>query len=182
MERELDRVQVLGHEPRFNSLQTGRYGESRTIRSRSHLKRRFVSIPFKREGTGKAVLEAQPLWKSVQCFHSLQTGRYGERSPVSYLKTNLILVSIPFKREGTWKVSWCRRDFLFSVYQVSIPFKREGTWKAVPEAKSSSGSLEFQFPSNGKGRGKVLLSVRALDKDTATRFQFPSNGKGRGKP
>ena len=87
-----------------------------------------VSIPFKREGTGKVWLKLIRI-RSYSGFHSLQTGRYME----SRFDTGE-------DRESDRK--------------VSIPFKREGTGKDRINWTLSFEGGEFQFPSNGKVRGK----------------------------
>ena len=62
-----------------------------------------VSIPFKREGTGKGLKRYRSL-SILLCFHSLQTGRHRESCiALSGAAGVIILVSIPFKREGTGK-------------------------------------------------------------------------------
>ena len=137
-----------------------------------------VSIPFKREGTWKVVIEGNEdnLYSS---FNSLQTGRYMERNSKGNLVTIDQEVSIPFKREGTWKDIVEVADADTTRIRVSIPFKREGTWKAVSFTGTKSSGYSFQFPSNGKvhGKGQCDTQRRVI----SITFQFPSNGKVHGK-
>ena len=90
----------------FNSLQTGRYIErsyccknddclskvSIPFQTGRYIERKYTwtskicstkefSIPFKREGTGKANVELPPRTQVSYSFHSLQTGRYRESLP-----------------------------------------------------------------------------------------------------
>ena len=110
-----------------------------------------VSIPFKREGTGKP--ETCRRRGSDSSFHSLQTGRHGETAS-------------------------CWSGVIWSRCRVSIPFKREGTGKQIMKAKTLSPRKVFQFPSNGKVRGNQNPhDGSSLDEFL---FQFPSNGKARG--
>ena len=91
----------------FNSLQTGRHGETCALELDQAESILRVSIPFKREGTGKHMKRFWRNWK--------------------------VSVSIPFKREGTGKPATQTVEQP-KPPKVSIPFKREGTWKGCCEA------------------------------------------------
>ena len=109
-----------------------------------------VSIPFKRESISKVYLSKTCI-KRIQCFNSLQTGKYIQS----------ILNVQPINPQE----------------KVSIPFKRESISKADGRYEIDIKSeLKFQFPSNGKVYPKSLLSALRLPRFCLA-FQFPSNGK-----
>ena len=115
----------------------------------------LVSIPFKREGTSKEInMDSVPSGQA-ECFHSLQTGRYRERTQ----KNPDIVIggdAFPFPSNG----------------------KVQG--KSFTSDRWFGTVFKVQFPSNGKGRGKPAQTT-LKDLLYFREFPFPSNGKGRGK-
>ena len=134
--------------PGFNSLQTGKRIQSH--RRDCTRRRRFVSIPFKRESGSKVD-------RMVQL--NILTAR----------------VSIPFKRE-----SGSKDHSLRVAWQEANKFQFPSNGKADPKSRAdvrntNNGTTTFQFPSNGKAdpkRKKKRSRTGAL-----SGFQFPSNGK-----
>ena len=87
-------------------------------------------------------------------------------------------VSIPFKREGKGRHDVERRKGN-GAKVVSIPFKREGKVDFQWEGNGSVLSDMFQFPSNGKVRGRPKPEDETIIVVSNKMFQFPSNGKVR---
>ena len=158
----------------FNSLQTGTHRES--VPTDVITLGKIVSIPFKRERTGKGRSSG---WGSciARWFQFPSNGKAHGKHVLGMAKSKGITVSIPFKREGTWKVVLC--NYCKYVPSVSIPFKREGTWKVARQFGNDGVTVTFQFPSNGKAHGKYVRTLRT--RHGCSSFQFPSNGKAHGK-
>ena len=111
----------------------------------------MVSIPFKREGTFRRILNVS-------------------------LVAVIVSVSIPFKREGTFRPKKSR----ISVDIPDPGFQFPSNGKAHSD-KPFSRSLRnprkmFQFPSNGKAHSDPQ-HLKYCQMNSCSVFQFPSNGK-----
>ena len=158
---------------RFNSLQTGKYIQSNSTRSKERLR-----------------------WRKG--FNSLQTGKYIQSPSGRLQKTRSHQVSIPFKRESISKVTLDSGLTVGKMYEFQFPsngkvypkgsmvsfFQKSGAWVSIPFKRESISKgkankftknlRKFQFPSNGKVYPKVSNNrINVI----GYKFQFPSNGK-----
>ena len=143
----------------FNSLQTGRYMESKSEFSRCGSDFTF-QFPSNGKEHGK-FLNRYGFSPDADSFNSLQTGRSMERDPARLIRTFPLSVSIPFKREGAWKVQ--KRPQVCGLCHVSIPFKREGAWKAVSPHQHRRLWLCFNSLQTGRSMERQCIRLRRKD-------------------
>ena len=110
----------------FNSLQTGKWRQSRKGRDRAFTESR-VSIPFKRE-SGDKVTSARGKNRLIsESFNSLQTGKWRQRHTCAKYVKN---IGKKFQFPSNGKVETKSQILIegslkFESWEVSIPFKRE---------------------------------------------------------
>ena len=164
--------------------------------------RDFVSIPFKREGTGKPLqMQIQELLQQMFQFPSNGKARGNQRSQ---LATTAVSILFQFPSNGKARGNKVIETVINGNIRISFQFPSNGKARGNIEHESEvQFSIQFQFPSNGKARGniararhplKMLLSFNSLQTGrhvetrvgtsveirTEDQFQFPSNGKARG--
>ena len=162
----------------FHSLQTGKFME-RYPDDAIKAELLFVSIPFKRESSWKAISSSSKPKTVGSSFHSLQTGKFMESEAPEKQADAQPEVSIPFKRESSWKVGRGVSYDEGNAQVVSIPFKRESSWKVVG-LFPTNGSLLKSFHSLQTGKCLERKIANAIA-GVLFEFQFPSNGKVLGK-
>ena len=137
----------------FNSLQTGKGGQSRNRRSGKTYREMFQ---FPSNGKGGSKLRTA-------------IARNGER---------LTPVSIPFKRERGVKVK-----YLINLTRTITPFQfpSNGKGGSKSEQQYLETVMNFGFNSLQTGKGGQSDIGRFIGSHRDYEFQFPSNGKGGSK-
>ena len=153
----------------FNSLQTGTHRQTFDVNVNEDFN--WVSIPFKRERTGRHLYYIK--YRHGPLFQFPSNGKAQADGSLEF--------------PGTTR------------HEVSIPFKRERTGRRLAIGVQNMDPLKFQFPSNGNAqadgshivdRSRLIQRFNSLQTGTHSqthhlngggtrqevKFQFPSNG------
>ena len=174
-------MSVFGDEEYYESGQARLFKWENRFRLPSEIStrsRKGLSIPSKREGTGKAITTQMEKMQVATSFNSLQTGTHRERTHQQAGQC-VGLRKFQFPSNGNAQGKSAQKTDYFTQTRLRFNSLQTGTHRERHrQNRKTNCPILFQFPSNGKAQGKVAL-VFGIFSVVSVSIPFKREGTGK---